>query len=118
MCDNIKYFSLIFLITILPIYYGFPASPTIDINSKNPKDDDSLYIIDDIIFEKGQITKLFGLSEERNGIPPIESMRWPNGQLSYALDSSVIALGSLQETILLEAIAKFNAEMNGCVSIV
>ena len=116
MCDNIKYFSLIVLISILPISYGFPASPTIDMNLI-PKNDDSLYIIDDIIFEKGQITKLFGLSE-RNGIPPFESMRWPNGQLAYALDSSIITPGSLQETILLEAIAKFNAEMNGCVSIV
>ena len=72
--------------------------------------------IDDIIFTQNQFDTLFGESE-RNGISTL-SRRWPNNKLPYEIDSSTIAKGSAEETMIKRVVARFNSDMNGCINIV
>ena len=72
--------------------------------------------IDDIILTKNQFDILFG-EGERNGIN-ILSRRWPNNTVPYEIDSSKIAEGSAEETMIKQVVARFNSEMSGCINIV
>ena len=72
--------------------------------------------IDDIILTKNQFDILFG-EGERNGIN-ILSRRWPNNAVPYEIDSSEIAEGSAEETMIKQVVARFNSEMSGCINIV
>ena len=72
--------------------------------------------IDDIILTKNQFDILFG-EGERNGIN-ILSRRWPNNAVPYEIDSSKIAEGSAEETMIKQVVATFNSEMSGCINIV
>ena len=59
---------------------------------------------------------LFG-EGERNGIN-ILSRRWPNNAVPYEIDSSKIAEGSAEETMIKQVVARFNSEMSQCINIV
>ena len=72
--------------------------------------------IDDIMLTQNQFNILFGESE-RNGISTL-SRRWPNNELPYEIDSSTIAKGSAEETMIKQVVARFNSDMNGCINIV
>ena len=72
--------------------------------------------IDDIILTQNQFNILFGESE-RNGISTL-SRRWPNNEMPYEIDSSTIAKGSAEETMIKQVVARFNSDLNGCVNIV
>lgn len=72
--------------------------------------------IDDIILTQNQFNILFGESE-RNGVSTL-SRRWPNNKLPYEIDSSTIAKGSAEETMIKQVVARFNSDMNGCINIV
>ena len=72
--------------------------------------------MDDIILTQNQFNILFGESE-RNGISAL-SRRWPNNKLPYEIDSSTIAKGSAEETMIKQVVARFNLDMNGCINIV
>ena len=72
--------------------------------------------IDDIILTQNQFNILFGESE-RNGISTL-SRRWPNNEMPYEIDSSTIAKGSAEETMIKQVVARFNSDMNGCINIV
>ena len=72
--------------------------------------------IDDIIFTQNQFNVLFGESE-RNGISTL-SRRWPNNEMPYEIDSSTIAKGSAEETMIKQVVARFNSDLNGCINIV
>ena len=68
------------------------------------------------ILTKNQFDILFG-EGERNGIN-ILSRRWPNNAVPYEIDSSKIAEGSAEETMIKQVVARFNSEMSGCINIV
>ena len=72
--------------------------------------------IDDIILTKNQFDILFG-EGERNGVN-ILSRRWPNNAVPYEIDSSKIAEGSAEDTMIKQVVARFNSEMSGCINIV
>ena len=72
--------------------------------------------IDDIILTKNQFDIMFG-EGERNGIN-ILSRRWPNNAVPYEIDSSKIAEGSAEDTMIKQVVARFNSEMSGCINIV
>ena len=72
--------------------------------------------IDDIMLTQNQFNILFGESE-RNGVSTL-SRRWPNNKLPYEIDSSTIAKGSAEETMIKQVVARFNSDMNGCINIV
>ena len=72
--------------------------------------------IDDIIFTQNQFNVLFGESE-RNGISTL-SRRWPNNEMPYEIDSSTIAKGSAEETMIKQVVSRFNSDLNGCINIV
>ena len=72
--------------------------------------------IDDIILTQNQFNILFGESE-RNGVSTL-SRRWPNNEMPYEIDSSTIAKGSAEETMIKQVVARFNSDMNGCINIV
>ena len=72
--------------------------------------------IDDIIFTQNQFNVLFGESE-RNGVSTL-SRRWPNNEMPYEIDSSTIAKGSAEETMIKQVVARFNSDLNGCINIV
>ena len=72
--------------------------------------------IDDIILTQNQFNILFGESE-RNGVSNL-SRRWPNNKLPYEIDSSTIAKGSAEETMIKQVVARFNSDLNGCINIV
>ena len=72
--------------------------------------------IDDIMLTQNQFDILFG-ETERNGVSTL-SRRWPNNKLPYEIDSSTIAKGSKEETMIKQVVARFNSDMNGCINIV
>ena len=71
-------------------------------------------IIGDMILTQEQYDLLYG-EGTRSGVPEAWNGRWPNKQLPYEIDSSVI---SSDIAIIESTISRFNSEMSGCFSIV
>ena len=79
---------------------------------ESPRGDE--VIIDDMILTQEQYELLYG-EGTRSGVPEAWKGRWPNRQLPYEIDSSIL----YSDIAIIEStISRFNSEMSGCFSIV
>ena len=70
-----------------------------------------MYIIGDMVMTEEQLLEAYGLTE-RNGHPN-QAKRWPNGEIPIAFDK---VISSAEQTFLWQVVARFNSDMNGCLS--
>ena len=77
-------------------------------------DKDCLYKIGDMVMTEGQILEAFGLVG-KNG-QPNPALRWPNGTIPYTFDREVFPEGAPEEAVMKTVAARFNADMQGCLT--
>ena len=70
-----------------------------------------MYVIDDMVMTEEQLLEAYGLVA-RNGHPDT-SKRWPNGEIPITFGSDI---SSAHQTYLWQVAARFNSDMNGCLS--
>ena len=70
-----------------------------------------MYIIDDMVMTEEQMLEAYGLVA-MNGHPD-PAKQWPNGEIPITFDSDI---SSAEQTYLWQVAARFNSDMNGCLS--
>ena len=70
-----------------------------------------MYIIDDMVMTEEQLLEAYGLIERNGHQNP--ARRWPNGEIPVAFASDI---SSAEQTFLWQVAARFNSDMNGCLS--
>ena len=75
-----------------------------------------VYRDDDMIMTEDQMLEAFGLAGRNGQSNP--SKLWPNGVIPIKFDRSQIEENSADEQLVWSVAAKFNGQMNGCLSMV
>ena len=70
-----------------------------------------MYIIDDMVMTEEQLLSAYGLVAMNGQTNP--ARLWPNGEIPITFDSDI---SSAEQTFLWEVAARFNTDMNGCLS--
>ena len=70
-----------------------------------------MYIIDDMVMTEEQLLEAYGLVAMNGQTNP--ARLWPNGEIPITFDSDI---SSAEQTFLWEVAARFNTDMNGCLS--
>ena len=70
-----------------------------------------MYIIDDMVMTEEQLLEAYGLVAMNGQTNP--ARLWPNGEIPITFDSYI---SSAEQTFLWEVAARFNTDMNGCLS--
>ena len=75
-----------------------------------------VYRDDDMIMTEDQMLEAYGLAGRNGQSDP--SKLWPNGVIPIKFDRSQIEENSADEQLVWSVAAKFNGQMNGCLSMV
>ena len=70
-----------------------------------------MYVIGDMVMTEEQLLEAYGLVA-RNGHPH-PSKLWPDGEIPITFDSDI---SSAEQTYLWQVAARFNSDLNGCLS--
>ena len=67
-----------------------------------------------MVMTKEELLEALGLVG-KNGIPNLKR-RWPNGTIPYTFDREVFPEGAPEEAVMKTVAARFNADMQGCLT--
>ena len=69
-----------------------------------------------MVMTEKQMLEAFGLVGA-NGQPD-PALLWPNGIIPYTFDRDIFAEGAFEESIMAQVATRFNADMQGCLTMV
>ena len=75
-----------------------------------------MYKIDDMVMTEVQLLEIFGLVAKNGQTNP--KRMWTNRIIPYTFDRKVFKNGASEESIMAQVAARFNADMQGCLTMV